>query len=229
MINLLKALTAIALLTITGCSLNPTYNSSRLCIDSEGVYKRCGTIEDKSPEGISRTTVSSKLSTQQQDVAMPQGNIETREPITTSRSQWNHKLLSDYVEQLAIKLVDNLDRKQLKGPIALTSFVHFDAQLTNTNALGNQLSEAFFHELQVFGLTVIDIKMQDFIKITNVGDFVLSRAAKNMASDDKFNAVLTGTMLKTRRGMVVNARIIDIDNKQVLSSAKGLIPNFILP
>ncbi|MFM9597580.1 FlgO family outer membrane protein, partial [Streptomyces scabiei] len=53
----------------------------------------------------------------------------------------HHKTLVNYVEQMALDLVDTMQSEQ-DIAIAVTSFVDLDASLNNSSQLGNQLSES---------------------------------------------------------------------------------------
>jgi len=140
----------------------------------------------------------------------------------------NSVLLNEYVEQMSISLVDNLNPRIKDVKVAVTSFVELSSRLTKTSALGNQLAESFIHEVQKFGIPVIDFKTLDSIKVTSSGDFIFSRNISELSVTNNINYVLSGTLVYGEFGVVVNARIINLKTKVVVSSARKLIPHFVL-
>jgi len=149
-------------------------------------------------------------------------------PANTYRPKYTHKLLSDYTEKLAMELIENMQYVSQSSPIAVTSFVDLDNNLKTTNILGNQLAEDFIHELQVYGLTVVDYKHTGQIAVSKNGDFVFSRDGHELGNYPEVKYVLSGTLTYNNRGAIINARIIGVDSKVVVSSAKSFIPSFII-
>jgi TolB-like protein len=123
------------------------------------------------------------------------------------------KLLSDYTEQLAMKLIQNMNYVNSRTPIAVTSFVNLDDNLQTTN---------------IFGLSIVDYKHTGDVHVTPLGDFSFSRNGKEIKGYPHIDYTLTGTLTYTNKGVIVNARIIGAKSKIVVSTAKGFIPSFIV-
>jgi len=64
--------------------------------------------------------------------------------------------------------------------------------------------------------------------VTPVGDFVLTRDGTALAKQVEMDHVVTGTIIEDDRGVRVNARIVSLENKQVVASANVYIPAFIV-
>ncbi|MCJ8294157.1 MAG: FlgO family outer membrane protein [Colwellia sp.] len=144
--------------------------------------------------------------------------------------QYHHKLLTDYVEQLAMKLTDSIQSPSHLTPIAIASFVSFNESLHQAGPAGNQIAELLYAELQSFGLVMLDYKTSEFINITRSGDFVFDRNEYyDYYGGENLDYVLSGTLITVERGLLVNARIISTRDKHVVAAAKLLIPNFALP
>ncbi|WP_111977300.1 FlgO family outer membrane protein [Algibacillus agarilyticus] len=133
--------------------------------------------------------------------------------------------ISDYVESLAIKLVKNMRYVTDKTPIAVASFVPVDSNLEETNLLGLHLAENFMHEAQQLGLSVIDYKSTGTIRVTETGDFSLSRDIDELRQWHPIEYVLTGTFTLNDRGIEVHARVVGIESRAVVASAQGFIPH----
>ena len=177
---------------------------SNECVNYLGQYT-CGEIEPQNHEGGMAT----------------HANVYSSDGLLT---RYSHKQISHYVEQMAMKMVNNKSL-QINAPIAVASFVQFDSTLNRTNILGNQIAESFMHEVHQFGIPVIDFKTTDFLRVTNQGDFVFSRDFLELKDELPIKYVLAGTLVKHQSGYMVNARIIGLTSKAIVASAQGFIPN----
>lgn len=145
-------------------------------------------------------------------------------PRSSYRPAYTHKALSDYAEQMTMNLLRRTKQITTDSRIAVASFVDFSQNLQTTSVLGNRLSESFITELQTYGLAIVDFKVMKAIEVTKDGDLFFDRSGPR--GDMQY--VLTGTMHRNERGVEVNARIIDVDDKVVVASTKGFIPHFIV-
>jgi TolB-like protein len=189
--------------SLAGCSTSFFPDNSNLCIGDNGVYQRCG--------GNSGDTSSA------QGGASNMGN----------HSLLVHELLPEYVEQLATDLVANMHNPEGYKAIAITSFVSFNSDLRQGDLFGNQLSELMYGQLQQLDISLADHNLSNYVETTPNGAFALSRDF-NEYDDLPFDYVLTGTWLRAKKGIIVNARIVGLYNKKVITTASTLIPNFIL-
>ncbi|MFU2508079.1 FlgO family outer membrane protein [Pseudoalteromonas sp. ASV78] len=161
---------------------------------------------------------------------LKQVQMNSAEPLENSAQfspNKHHKTLVNYVEQMALDLVDTM-QTELDTSIAVTSFVDLDATLNNSNQLGNQLSESFIHQLQKFGYGIVDFKTTDHIAMNARGDFVFSRDIEQLANQRIASHVLSGTLIYRSNGVEVNARIIDITSKRVIASSNKTLPYYVL-
>ncbi len=181
-----------------------------------------------SSEQAHSTSADQNVATSQLDhvisqQALEQGDINHRLFVPYQ----HHKTLVNYVEQMALEIVDTMQQESELG-IAITSFVDFDASLKSSSQLGNQLAESMMYQLQKFGYGVIDFKTMDTINVTAQGDFVLSRDVEELAERRLASDILTGTLIYRPNGVEVNARVINLNSKLVIASAQKVIPYFVL-
>ncbi|GGW95095.1 FlgO family outer membrane protein [Alteromonas halophila] len=139
-----------------------------------------------------------------------------------------HKRLNDYAEQLAMGLMDNAQGLTREDLIGVASFVRFNRSLQDTTVVGNQLAEYLMGELQSYGVSVVDFKLANNIAVTPHGDLALSRDGKALASSLAMDHIVTGTMIEDPRGVRVNARIVSVENQQLMASASLYIPGFMV-
>ncbi|TMN74651.1 flagellar biosynthesis protein FlgO [Pseudoalteromonas sp. S1727] len=186
----------------------------------------CSTVNDSTAvEPVQSTTSQYDLThmLQQAQASNPEP-IDNGAQFTPNK---HHKTLVNYVEQMALDLVDTM-QTELDVSIAVTSFVDLDASLNNSSQLGNQLSESFIHQLQKFGYGIVDFKTTDHIAMTARGDFVFSRDIEQLADKHIASHVLSGTLIYRSNGVEVNARIIDINSKRVIASSNKTLPYYVL-
>ncbi|MBU2879963.1 FlgO family outer membrane protein [Aliiglaciecola lipolytica] len=151
-----------------------------------------------------------------------------RAPNSLYQPAYTHKSLADYAEQLTMELVRNGRQLDTQSKVGIASFVNFDNTLKHTSVLGNQLAEMLIVEVQGFGVQVIDFKTTDYIGVGANGDMVFSRDARKLSNQLGLDFILSGTLVRNEKGVRVNARIISMDSKIVVSSASVLIPNFVV-
>jgi TolB-like protein len=139
----------------------------------------------------------------------------------------NNQLLTNYVSRLAGELARSLSSGTYMAPIGVASFVNLDSTLESTNLVGNQIAEEFITEIRQLGLPVVDYKLTGHIKVTSSGDFVFSRDSGVLKQQVGLSNILTGTLVWNDGGLVINARIINLETGYVLAAAKGYIPYFV--
>jgi TolB-like protein len=145
--------------------------------------------------------------------------------VNTSRTG---KTINHYIKSIMQDLVTNLQYVNQKTPVAVATFVYLDADFNNATLLGNQIAEGFVHELHQFGMTVIDFKTTDYMRVTEQGDFVFSRDYLELSNEMQFQYVLAGTLVNHQDGVLVNARIVGVNSKAVVGTAQGFIPQKVI-
>jgi len=136
------------------------------------------------------------------------------------------------LNRLVSSMADRLFTTKLAGnttlsPIAVTSFVNLNT-LENTNWLGQQIAEDLVHELYRRGEVVLDYKLTGSIKVTPEGDFVFSRDWTELSKRVPASRILTGTMSRNEKGIVINARIVSLKTRMVEATAQGFVPTSLL-
>lgn len=141
------------------------------------------------------------------------------------QAEVNAGQVNEYTQFLAQQIAMNRDTYNISNnPIAITSFVNLE-NYKHTNKLGELLADNMIHEMQVRGFKVMDFKSMPAIEIGELGDFIRSREAKELRSHHNINLVLSGTYTNHQGGVIVNARMVDIGNGMVVSTAQTNIPS----
>ena len=132
--------------------------------------------------------------------------------------------VNHYVQSMMHDLAANLEVLSTTFSLGVTSFVYLDGDYQQGDLLGNQLSEAFMHEATQFGIAVTDFKTTDYIRVTPTGDFTFSRDFLELTQQYPISVVLGGTLVRHQGGVLVNARMVNVNDKKVLATAQTFIP-----
>lgn len=139
-----------------------------------------------------------------------------------------NKHVGDYVRNMAQDLVANMEYVTEATTVAVTHFSLLDSNLKETTLFGQQMAESFVHEFHKFRMPVVEYKATQFIRVTESGDFVLSRDFVELTNSTPIQYVLTGTMTKHQGGYIVNARMLGMRSNIVVASAQSFIPFYIV-
>lgn len=160
------------------------------------------------------------------------GSLTAQPHYANGRGAYNGRMLTkhvgDYVQNMTQDLISNMEYINDKTPIGITSFALLDSDLQKTNLLGHQLAESFVHELHKFRIPVIDFKATNYIRVTQMGDFILSRDFLELDNKAPIDYILTGTMTKHQGGYLINARVLGLESKAVVASAQMLLPFYVV-
>ena len=132
--------------------------------------------------------------------------------------------INHYVQGIMLDLISNFKYVGLSSNMAVSSFVFLDSDYATSDLLGFQIAESFIHEIHKFGIPVIDFKATGSMRVTESGDFVLSRNYLELQADQPVKYVLLGTLAKHLDGVLVNARIVSMESKEVVATAQGFLP-----
>jgi TolB-like protein len=135
-----------------------------------------------------------------------------------------------YTQRLANQLFRSVLAFKPNAGIAIGTFTQVDTLTLNENPnhplrlLGLQLEEGLMTASIGQGLKVIEYKTRDKLTIKADQDLMLSRDVKALSASQDVQYFLTGTLTEQESGVVVNARLIDTANNQVIAAATDYVP-----
>ncbi len=139
-----------------------------------------------------------------------------------------HQKVNDYTDRLAHDLFRNMRNTELNQPMVVTSFVHLNDTLKKTSKLGNLVSESLIGNMQVYDIQIMDIHLMGGVELTPTGDFAFSRNIDDILYAGDIAYVLSGVIVESERGYTINARIMEMKSKKILSTASIFIPLFVI-
>ena len=108
----------------------------------------------------------------------------------------------------------------------MANFALLDSNLNKTSHFGRQMTEAMIHEVHRTGFSVIDMKASGFMRMTESGDiFYESIDFRELSTSADASHVITGTLTKHQGGYFVNAKVVLLENKALVSSAQIFVPH----
>jgi TolB-like protein len=141
------------------------------------------------------------------------------EPIVNQPSSIPSGIFNSGVMFLAEQLDRNVILEARSKPTIFTNIVSL-GNLSESSELGRLVSEHLIHELQLRYWTVSDIRLNRDVIINETGEFSLSRDVKKLRDNIPASNVITGTYTNSADGVLVNVRVLDLTNGQVLSTAQ---------
>ena len=113
---------------------------------------------------------------------------------------------------------------------AVVGFVPADTMKYSTGhqhplmLLGHQLEQGMITEATKRGFSTQEFKLSNDIIVSNESDRVLTRNIDQLSNIERVDFYITGTMVYQESGAVVNARIINARNKNIVAAATRFFP-----
>ena len=111
-------------------------------------------------------------------------------------------------------------RPSRQARYAVAGFVPVDTLMM----LGHQLEQGMITEATKRGFTTQEFKLSNDIIVNDESDRVLTRNIDQLSDIERVDIYITGTLVYQQSGAVVNARIINVRNKDVVAAATRFFP-----
>ncbi|WP_371195845.1 FlgO family outer membrane protein [Glaciecola sp. SC05] len=134
-----------------------------------------------------------------------------------------------YTSQLANELFANLGadrqyRYAVVGFVPVASMRQDLSQQGPLMLLGHQLEQGLITEIVRRGFIAQDYKATNTIIMAQDSERALSRSVEHLRSVQAIDYYITGTITEQETGAMVNARIINVRNKDVIAAATKFFP-----
>lgn len=132
-----------------------------------------------------------------------------------------HSHLANYTDWLANQLVEQATMDLSSQYITVLPFTFSQPPATVNHQLTKELSEHVAHDLQAFG-----VKLLAGPTTMLTADQAPQLAAQ--AGNGQATAYLTGTLIPTSHGIIVHAKLVDLNTNAMFASAEKFIPFYAL-
>jgi TolB-like protein len=134
------------------------------------------------------------------------------------------KKLPDYIQDSMHELINNITHVKPQSVIAVTSFVFTDSDFNNSPLFAGQIKESYIYEFHKLGQPIIELRSSGLIKVTDKGEFFLTRDYRQLRAEQPIDYLLVGTISRLRNGVMLNARIIGAESFAVVGASQLFIP-----
>lgn len=113
---------------------------------------------------------------------------------------------------------------------AVVGFVPVDSMKYNADhqhplmLLGHQLEQGLITEATKRGYSTQEFKLSNDIIVNDTSDRILTRDIDQLSNIERVDFYITGTMVYQQFGAMVNARIVNARNKNVVAAATRFFP-----
>lgn len=209
-------------------------NKLFLSVLSASVLAACTTDYNQVPRYStvsSSSTVSQRIADHQKDgYVYGQHGMEVS-AVTSAMSNTLYDTMYANLFHSAPEITDaegNTVKNVVFPKVAIASFYDTDTY-QDAGTLGRELSEFFVHELNKRGVGVFEYKLTGKIAVTKEGEYIMSRDYTKLGRKAMVSHILSGSITRNDDGVVLVARIVNIQDQTVLGSATGFIPYSQIP
>lgn len=164
--------------------------------------------------------------------ACASNNMENDSSVKHQRVYQTYRpmFIQHHVDTLADSLVAHSQKNFKLGRIAIGSIAMLDTlkvESDNTHQLaklGTQLQESLMTSMLQRGYRVVEYRASNDIIIHESQDQMLTRDLNQLTAVDEFNYFLTGTIKYQENGAVVNVKVIDLLDNELVSASTKFIP-----
>uniref|UniRef100_A0A486XWE7 FlgO domain-containing protein n=1 Tax=Rheinheimera sp. BAL341 TaxID=1708203 RepID=A0A486XWE7_9GAMM len=95
-------------------------------------------------------------------------------------------------------------------------------------AIGLQLQESLMTLLTQSGFSVVELRLADGISLAAEGEFLLTRQAMPAKGSVRADYLLSGTVIAQQHAFIVNSRLVDAQQNQIVAAATTEIPRNVM-
>ncbi|ASM50811.1 hypothetical protein PESP_a2925 [Pseudoalteromonas espejiana DSM 9414] len=137
--------------------------------------------------------------------------------------------VNEYVVNLTSQLGQVNGALNANARIGVSSFYYADALDTKlvtgqASGLSLQIQESLLTQFTQLGYHTVEYRLGNNLILAQNADSILSRDLSKLRNRQNIDLVITGTVTRQQHAYIVNARIVNIENKQVLSAGSTEIP-----
>ncbi|MBB1330546.1 hypothetical protein H5087_14430 [Pseudoalteromonas sp. SR43-7] len=137
--------------------------------------------------------------------------------------------VNDYVVNLTSQLNHLNGALNANARVGVSSFFYADALDTKlvtgqASGLSQQIQESLLTQFTQLGYHTVEYRLGDNLSLSENSDSILSRDLSKLRNRQNIDLVITGTVTRQQHAYIVNARLVNIENKQVLSAGSTEIP-----
>ncbi|PLY08791.1 MAG: hypothetical protein C0626_13205 [Arcobacter sp.] len=123
------------------------------------------------------------------------------------------------ISSLATQMMQN-NKMHTSKSVLITSFVRLD-NFKKTTEFGRVISESLINELSNRGFNIIEFRGQLGVSVNAQGEYFITRNVSKMKENVQNSFIVVGTYSRQYGKIMLNARVIDNANGQIITSARS--------
>jgi TolB-like protein len=173
--------------------------STRLCADNNGDFYQC------------------------MDVKIVEEN--TKNKSHDFQSEHSFQSINEYTEQMVYQLNKKLLSHDIERTIMVPPFASLSGVGSSNSHLAVDLAEAFLIDMQNIGLPASELLVAN-TSIDYQADYLTY--LDQLSGREDIGYIVKGTMRETANGIMIYARVIEIESKKVIASTSKLLPFYLV-
>lgn len=216
MVSIKYILTILLLIMTASCSMNQissfdfglndndkSKKTERICANDNGDFDTCDELNSSTQVNINKKNIKAEL--------FQPGN--------------NFQSLGEYTEQMVYVIFDKLSLQQVDKSIAVPPFISLLPETSSNGQLNIELAELFVADMHNIGLPVAE-NILTYSDPSDKSDFLNTIAY--IQNNEEVGYILKGTIRENDKGVMVYAKIINVESKAIIASTSKLIPHYLL-
>lgn len=192
----------VGVFTLTACSTFDFKPTQRLCADENGNFYSC--------------------------VDLQLQNQDKQSPVNVYDTKIHFVSISEYTQQLAMQLKMDLPKSGLEGAIVVTPFTYQNETIDEVNRLKQNLTDYLVNDLRNLGVVTTDQSVNKQLVRTDDGEIEFSLKQLQMLQSFDASYVLTGKILRSANGVILNSSILELKSGKLIASGMKMVPNIIV-
>ncbi|MBH0057301.1 hypothetical protein I6F65_10020 [Pseudoalteromonas sp. SWXJZ94C] len=158
-------------------------------------------------------------------IPQPEPSVSTNAP----KAAMAPYTVNDYINNLTVQLSHIKEPLSSNTRIGVSSFYFADAldsklMTEQASGLSQQIQESLLTQMTQLGYNTVEYRLANNLNLSTNADSVLSRDLAQLRKRQNIDLIVTGTVTRQQHAYIVNARLVNINNKQVLSAGSTEIP-----
>ena len=146
----------------------------------------------------------------------------------SSSPHYNPHELQSYARLLTDQLLATGTQVRRGERVLITTPAWLHSNLQDADLVALQIQENLMAEMHRAHLHVVEFKLTEAIRVTDQGDFSLSRDYRELRGTYGADYVLAATAVQRQDGVTINARLIQFTDQRVAATAEITIPQFLI-
>ncbi len=198
-VKTLMKISSFFLSTILVTGCSSVEESTRLCADNNGDFYQCTDVKI-----VEHNTINKSHDFQ---------------------SEHSFQTINEYTEQMVYQLNKKLVNQNIERTIMVPPFASLSGVNSSNSHLAVDLAEAFIIDMQNIGLPASELLVAN-TSIDYKADYLIY--LDQLSGQEDIGYIVKGTMRETTNGIMIYARVIDIESKKVIASTSKLLPFYIV-